>query len=313
MKFSLSQLEYILALNAYGQFSTAAEKCFITQPTLSMQIKKMENDLDITIFDRSKQPIVATEIGQKIIHQAKLVLKEAEQINEIIDANKNRMKGNLRLGVIPTIAPYLLPQFIGQFAEKYPEVQLKIRELETKELVKALEKDVIDIGIASTPIKGEHMMEFPLYNERILIYAHPEHPIQNKEAVYLEDLKNENIWLLSPGHCFRSQVINVCDLRATVSHLPFEYESASIETLVKMVDMQGGITLIPELAVNDLSSAQLSNVKEIHDYKAVREVSLITNRLFVMEQKKLALEKEILLATQPLIKGNKDGKVVQWS
>lgn len=313
MKFSLSQLEYILALESSGQFSTAAEKCFITQPTLSVQIKKMENDLDIILFDRSKQPIVATEIGQKIIEQAKLIIKEAEQINEIVDANKNLMKGNLRLGVIPTIAPYLLPKFIGKFAEKYPDVQLKIRELETSDLVEALEKDNIDIGIASTPIKGEHMMEFPLYNERILIYAHKEHPIHENKEVLLEDLKNENIWLLSPGHCFRSQVINVCELKANVNHLPFEYESASIETLIKMVDMQGGITLIPELAIADLSLEQQKNVREISDYMAVREISIITNRLFVMEQKKIALEKEILLSTTSLLKKNKDGKVVHWS
>lgn len=313
MQFSLSQLDYIIALEAYGQFSTAAEKCFVTQPTLSMQIKKMENDLDIIIFDRTKQPIVPTELGKKIIAQAKRILKEAHQINELVDVNKNVMKGPLKLGVIPTIAPYLLPKFIGKFAKKYPEVQLKIRELETSDMVTALEKDIIDIGIASTPLKGAHLMEFPLYNEKIVIYSHPNHPIHQKNEVFLDDLKNENIWLLSPGHCFRSQVINVCDLKSTVTHLPFEYESASIETLIKMVNKEGGITLIPQMAVEDLTAKQKLNVKEISDYKAVREVSLLTNRLFVMEQKKLALEKEILLATQEIIKQNKDGEIVQWN
>lgn len=310
--FSLIQLEYIVAVDTYGQFSIAAEKCFVTQPTLSMQIKKMESDLDVVIFDRSKQPVVATEVGQKIVNQARNILAESQKIDQIIQSNKDTIEGDLRIGIIPSIAPYLLPKFIGGFSKKYPDLNIHIKEKLTEEILADLDKELLDVGIVSTPIPNGMYQERPIYYEQIYIYCHSSHPFFNKKSVSINELAQENIWLLSQGHCFRSQVINICALKDNTNELPFTYESASIETLVKMVDKQGGITLIPELAVNDLSKKKQEGVKPIKELKPVREVGLITNRIFVKQRVLDALETAIKGELSAEIKQAERGERVDW-
>lgn len=311
--FSLVQLEYIVAVDTHQQFSIAAEKCFVTQPTLSMQIKKMENDMDIVIFDRSKQPVVATDIGKKLINQARIILAEAGRINELVQSNRGSIEGELKIGIIPSIAPYLLPLFIGGFSVKYPQLTIKIKELLTHEILHHIDKDLLDVGIVSTPIPSGEYQETALYNEEIFIYCHPKHPFFNKKTITLDELAEENIWLLSQGHCFRSQVINICALKENSPKLPFSYESASIETLIKMVDKQGGITLIPELAVSDLSKKKQENVKRIKGFSPVREVGLITSRIYV-KQGVLEVLKQEIQAALPKELGNKDGgERVEWN
>lgn len=310
--FSLIQLEYIVAVDTYGQFSIAAEKCFVTQPTLSMQIKKMESDLDIIIFDRSRQPVVATEVGQVIVMQARNILAEADKIDQIIQSNRDTVAGELRIGIIPSIAPYLLPLFIGAFSKKYPDLNIHITEKLTDEILADLDKELLDVGIVSTPIPSGLYQERLLYCERIYIYCHSSHPFYKKKSVSISELAEENIWLLSQGHCFRSQVINICALKDDSNVLPFTYESASIETLIKMVDNQGGITLIPELAVNDLSKKKKEGVKSIKALKPVREISLITNRIFVKQRVLDALEGDIKAALPDEIKEKDRGERVDW-
>ncbi|MEO9533283.1 MAG: LysR substrate-binding domain-containing protein [Crocinitomicaceae bacterium] len=311
--FSLVQLEYLIAVDTYGQFSIAAEKCFVTQPTLSMQIKKMESDLDIVIFDRSKQPVVATELGKTIIEQARVVLSESSKINELIKSQMNEVSGELRIGIIPSVAPYLLPLIVGPFTKQFPEVQLKISEMLTEQIVDALDKETIDLGIASTPVPHKNLKETVLYFEEILIYCHDKHPLFGNKSISSKDLARENIWLLSQGHCFRSQALNVCELKENAKTTPFEYESASIETLIKMVDKEGGITLIPELAVNDLSPAKQKRVRAIDSLKPVREISIVTNRLFVKNQALEAMKACILSQIPEKLKSADRGNRVEWN
>ncbi|MEZ4924036.1 MAG: LysR substrate-binding domain-containing protein [Crocinitomicaceae bacterium] len=310
---SLVQLEYIIAVDTYGQFSIAADKCFVTQPTLSMQIKKLENDMDIIIFDRTKQPVVATEIGRKIIDQARIILAESKKIDEIVKANKDTVSGTLKLGVIPSVAPYLMPLFIGKLLKKFPALHVNVHEMITEEILEALDKETLDVGIISTPVHGETCKEIPIYYEQIYIYCHPDHPFYQKNKVSIKELSEENIWLLSQGHCFRSQVLNICALKEKDAELNFTYESASIETLIKLVDKEGGLTLIPELAINDLSPTKKKGVKLIKDMHPVREIGLVTNRLFVKERSLQALEQTIRSVLSKEIQDPKRGSVVDWN
>jgi len=207
---SLIQLEYIIAVDTYRHFVTASEKCFVTQPTLSMQIKKLEEELGVIIFDRSKQPIIPTEIGKKIIEQARIVVAESNNITEIINTHNNSISGELTIGIIPSLAPYLLPLFIGDFNRKYPDVKVKILELLTEEIIIELKKDTIDVGILVTPLSEKGIIEQPLFYEEMLLYINKNHAFSKKENINPIELASSDLCLLNKGHCFRSQVINLC-------------------------------------------------------------------------------------------------------
>lgn len=309
---SLIQLEYIVALDTYKSFSLAADKCFVTQPTLSMQIKKMETDLGIIIFDRTKQPIVVTDIGRMIVEQARQVISESKKIEELIQWSKNSLTGDLKIGVIPSIAPYLLPMFLGDFARKYPGIKISVREMLTSEICDELKSETIDVGILATPLEIPGFNETPLYYEQLKMYCNKQHELSKFTEIKLSQIKPENLWLLSQGHCFRNQVINLCKLKDDKMTLPFKYESATIETLIKFVDREGGITLIPELACNDLSDSRKKNAKSIKDINPVREVSLVTNRVFVKQRILKALEEGILEIIPDEMKDKKRGEIVEW-
>lgn len=308
---SLIQLEYIIAVDTYGQFSMAAEKCFVTQPTLSMQIKKMEDDLGIIIFDRSKQPVIPTNIGRIIIDQARVVVAESKKIEELVKLNQNDISGELRVGIIPSLAPYLLPRFIGQMTRSYPAVSITVHELLTEDIMNALEKDKLDVGILVTPIKSKKYNITPLFYEQIMVYGAPNHQLLKRNPVTLDNLENDKIWFLSQGHCFRSQAINLCSDINQADNLPFKYESASIETLMKLVDTEGGMTLIPELAYLELNKERQKQAKPL-ETKPVREVSLITNRLFVKKLVLEALKDEILKCIPQDFQNNHQGEIVEW-
>lgn len=309
---SLIQLEYIVALDTHKSFSLAADKCFVTQPTLSMQIKKMENDLGIVLFDRSKQPIVSTDIGKIIIEQARLVLSESKKIEELIQTSKNTLIGELKIGIIPSLAPYLLPLFIGDFARKYPGIKISIHEYLSEEISENLLNEKIDVGLLVTPLKVSGFVETPLFYEKILLYCNENHAFAKLKEVSIQQIMNENVWLLSHGHCFRNQVVNLCKLKNNSNNLPFAYESASIETLIKFVDKEGGLTLIPELAVLDLPDAKKKLAKKITGLSPVREVSLVTNRVFVKQRILQVLKDEIIRAIPKEMLDKKRGAVVEW-
>jgi len=209
---TLIQLEYIIAVDTYRSFVAAAEKCFVTQPTLSMQIQKLEESIGVKIFDRSRQPVVPTELGEKIIQQARIVLTESKKISEIVQNKKGELEGELKIGVIPTIAPYLLPNVLTSFMDKYPKLKLQIWEYTTERIVHELKVGILDCGILSTPLQDAAITETPLFYENFVAYVSEKSPLFQKKMLNPDDIAEEKLWLLNEGHCMRGQVLNICHL-----------------------------------------------------------------------------------------------------
>ena len=207
---TITQLQYVLAVAEYQNFTLAAEKSFVTQPTLSMQVQKLEDELDVLIFDRSKKPIRITEAGQKIVAQAKNIVNEAERIKDIVDQEKGFIGGEYTLGIIPTIMPTLLPMFLKTFINKYPKVHLIIKEQSTETLIKNIQEGHIDGAIAATPLEIEYIIERPLYYEPFVGYVPKNHRLRAADKLNPSDLDISDILLLKDGHCFRDGVINLC-------------------------------------------------------------------------------------------------------
>ncbi len=310
---SLIQLEYIVELAKHQSFTYAAEHCFVTQPTLSMQIKKMEDDLGIILFDRTKKPVMPTAIGEIVIEQARLILAETAKIKELVQFNQLTLSGKLRLGVIPSIAPYLLPQFIGKFSKKYPDLEISVRELLSEDIMKSLENDELDVGLLATPLPRHGFNITPLFYEQILIYCSQDHEFAQQNTIDIAQMKDKKIWLMSNGNCFRNQVINLCDLKESNVATNFHYESASIETLIKLVENEGGMTLIPELAAVNMSAKKRATVKSFKKINPVREVSLITNRIFIKKRMIEALEEGIKGTISNEMLDKNRGDIVEWN
>lgn len=291
---TLVQLEYIVAVDTYRSFVGAAEKCFVTQPTLSMQVQKLEEMLNVKIFDRSKQPIVPTEIGAQVIEQARIVLQESQKIKEIISSQEQDIVGELKVGIIPTVAPYLLPKVIAAMMEKYPDLKLLIWEYTTEDIIHHLKTGVLDCGILATPLGDQAIEELPLYYENFVTYISKNSKLYKKKAIDANDLEDENIWLLNEGHCMRSQVLSICRSTRENRLQGLTYNTGSVETLIRMVDMNNGATLLPELALEELSNKQLSKVRYFKSPEPVREISLATHKNFIKRRMLNALKEEIL-------------------
>jgi LysR family hydrogen peroxide-inducible transcriptional activator len=292
---TLIQLEYLIAIYRYRSFSKAAEKCFVTQPTLSMQIQNLESELGMVLFDRSKKPIQPTDAGLTIIQQAENVLMEVGKIQDIQQHLMGSISGELRMGIIPTISPYLLPLFVGGFTSTYPAVQLKIEEMITSEILEAVRNDELDIGIVATPLLEKGIYEIPVYKEVMMVYASPQSNIYKKQLIDAKELDTDELWLLNEGHCFRSQILKVCQLyNEKKEDLSFTFESGSIDTLIRMVDVQGGFTLVPELIIPYLQDDQRKHLRRFKDPMPVREISIITRRLSLKEKQIEVLKEEII-------------------
>jgi len=310
---TLIQLEYITALDTYRHFVTASQKCFVTQPTLSMQIKKLETDLGVSIFDRSRQPLITTEIGKKIIEQARIVLAESKKIEAIITDFSNAISGELSIGIIPSLAPYLLPLFIGDFTRKYPDVKVKIQELLTDEIVDHLDKSLIDVGILVTPLSEKNIIEQPLFYEEMLLYVNKNHPFAIKENVKTSELASPDLWLLSHGHCFRSQVINLCSYKANLKEeYHFEYDSGSLETIKKLVEIEGGFTLLPELAREKETKDSKAIAKHFEKSRPLREVSFVYHRNYAKKRLLSLLKEGVINAIPEKMKNKERGQLVEW-
>ena len=310
---TLTQLEYIVAIDEYRHFATAAEKCFVTQPTLSMQIKKLEDELGVIIFDRSRQPVVPTDLGAKLIEQARMTLSATQRIKEIIQEEQQEVEGTLKIGIIPTLAPYLLPVFIGPYIRKYPAVKVEVEELVSEEIIRRLKRDMLDVGLFVTPYHDEKIVERPVFYEEMLVYAHPDSELLKKKEVGHEDIVTSDIWMLGNGHCFRNQVVNLCEMSASQhKNLPFEFESNSLETLMRIVDVEGGFTLIPELAVQYMSPEKKKQVRSIANTKPLREVSVIYSRHFTKQRLITLLCDEIKSVVPAHMLKRDRGMIVEW-
>ncbi|MCF6223214.1 MAG: LysR substrate-binding domain-containing protein [Flavobacteriaceae bacterium] len=275
---TITQLKYVLAVAEYKNFTVAAEHSFVTQPTLSMQIQKLEDELNITIFNRKKKPIEITPIGEKIIDQAKLIVNESNRINDIVDQQKGFIGGEFKLGIIPTVMPTLLPFFLKSFLKKYPKVKLNIEELTTEEIVKKLSDGHLDVGIAATPLENEAIIERPLYYEPFVGFVSSDHRLFNRDFINEDDLEIDDILLLEDGHCFKNSVINLCKNSNNIDKLHFHLESGSINTLVKLSKEGLGMTLIPYLHTLDLAEQDKKYLKQFNNTVPAREVSLIYHK-----------------------------------
>jgi LysR family hydrogen peroxide-inducible transcriptional activator len=292
---TIVQLEYLVAVDTYRSFVAAAEKCFVTQPTLSMQIQKLEDTLGVKLFDRSKQPVAPTEIGVDIIHQARILLGESEKIKEIISDRQRELSGELRVGIIPTISPYILPKVLRGFIEKYPQVKLIVWEQTTEQIIQQLKLGTLDCGILSTPLHESSLKEIPVFYENFVAYVSKHSKLSKKKTISPDDIDMEEIWVLNEGHCMREQVLNICQRRkSTQGFQHFEYNTGSVETLKRMVDQNNGATILPELALADLNEKQLDKVRYFKSPEPAREVSIVIQRNFLKRRMVEALKNEIL-------------------
>lgn len=296
---TLQQLEYIVAVDTFRHFGKAAGHCFVTQPSLSMQIQKLEAELKVTIFSRNTYPAIATEIGSIIIDQAKRILAEAGAMQELIQHQKKVVAGHIKLGIIPTLAPYLLPLFLHSFIKKYPDVKISISELTTEKIIKRLKNGSLDAGILATPLNETGLMEEVLFYEEFVAYVSKKEKLFSKKYLLPGDIDVNKLWLLEEGHCLRNQVMNFCALQKTAAfEKHFDYETGSIETLKRFVELNQGITLLPELATLDMSSSKKQMLRYFKSPAPVREVSMVTLKSFV-KRKLIEMIKIDIMANLP--------------
>ena len=292
---TITQLYYVLAVAEHQNFTKAAKACFVTQPTLSMQIQKLEDQLDIQIFDRNKKPIELTEVGKKIVSQARNIVDEADRIKDIVDQQKGFIGGEFRLGIIPTIMPTLLPMFLKNFIKKYPKVKLKIEELTTEDIIARINDGHLDAAIAATPLENFNIRERVLFYEPFVSYIPKNHRLSSKKTIEVSDLDIDDILLLEDGHCFRDGVINLCKVFKDHADDSFQLESGSIETLIKLSNEGLGMTLLPYLHTLDMKDINKTKLHYFTEPKPAREVSIIYH--------KSELKIQIIEALQGVISG----------
>jgi LysR family hydrogen peroxide-inducible transcriptional activator len=290
---TITQLKYVLSVAEYQNFTVAAKHSFVTQPTLSMQIQKLEDELGVRIFNRSKKPIELTEIGKKIVEQGKVIVDESNRILDIVHQQKGYIGGQFKLGIIPTVMPTLLPMFLQNFTKKYPKIKLIIEELTTEEIIRKLTDGHIDAAIAATPIENEAIKERPLYYEPFVGLIPQNHRLFNNKHISEEELEIEDILLLEDGHCFKDSILNLCRNHKVDNKKGFQLESGSFDTLIKLSKEGLGMTLLPYLHTLDLSDIDKKHLREFKSPPPAREVSLIYHKSQLKMQLIEALQKTI--------------------
>ncbi|MFK8039569.1 MAG: LysR substrate-binding domain-containing protein [Crocinitomicaceae bacterium] len=306
---TLQQLEYIVALDKHKHFVTAAEHCFVTQPTLTIQVKKLEDEIGVILFDRKQNPLKTTTAGEQIILKARKILAEVAGLKQLVGHEKDNIIGRFKIGVIPTIAPYLIPLFVSHFSEKYPNTILEITELKSEDIIESLKKDSLDLGIIVTPIDEVYINEIPLYYEPFVFYGSQNHPLLKHKTVDKSDLQKEgDLWLLDKGNCFRNQVLNLCLTEEQKKSKSIYFNSSSIESVKRMVSYYNGFTLLPELSLNKNDI----NFRPIKEPVPVREVSIVYHNTFIKEGLIDALRQEILNIIPKHYKKNDNFFRVKW-
>jgi LysR family hydrogen peroxide-inducible transcriptional activator len=302
---TLQQLHYLVALDDHRHFVKAAEACFVTQ--LTMQLRKLEKDLDVELFDRRSQPVRPTEVGARVIAQARVLLREADQLQALVKELHTGISGTFRVGIIPTLAPYLLPLFLPRFATEHPDIRLVIDERKTSRILKSLRRGELDLGILVTPVDAGEFEEVPLLQEPFLAYLPEGHALWRRKKLDLIDLQEQSMWVLGEGHCFREQALSLCDRPSSAGHENVLYESGSIETLKQLVRNGSGMTLVPELSVEPGDP----HVRRFVAPEPVRQVSLVVRRPFV--RRKLLEEMARCIRKALPINGTAKRRVVQLS
>jgi len=274
---TIAQLKYLLAVAKHLNFTKASQQCHVTQPTLSMQIQKLEDELGVIIFDRTRKPIKITEIGKKIIEQAKIIVNESGRINDLVQQEKGYIGGAYKLGIIPTIVPTLLPMFLKTFLKKYPEVQLEVIEIPTEQMVEAILEGKIDAGIAATPLEEPKIEEKVLYFEPFVGFIPETHRLFQKKVLDEQDLDVKDILLLDEGHCFRDNILNICRMLSTEPK-QFDLKIGNFDALIKMAKEGLGMTLLPYLQTEDLCDTDKKYLRNFKKPEPAREVSLIHSK-----------------------------------
>ena len=308
---TLQQLEYIIALDEHRHYVTAAEHCFVSQPNLTMQVKKLEEEIGVRIFNRDKLPLQPTEIGKEIIRRARQILREARQLKDFVNHEKESMEGEFVIGIIPTLAPYLLPKFLPLFLKENPNVHLKIQELQTSQIISQLEKGIIDIGFLVTPLKEPSIKEIPVFYEPFLLYLPKNHHFLNKELLLAEELDPSEVMILDEGHCFREQALSICKNANDASRIGFDYKSGSIEALKNLVKNGVGYTLVPELSVID--ELDSGHVKRFSYPEPVREVSIVVHNSYIKQSMIQRLKSTIEQVVPERLLTKQDVVDFQWN
>jgi LysR family transcriptional regulator, hydrogen peroxide-inducible genes activator len=309
---NLQQLDYIIAVDTHRHFQQAAKKCFVTQATLSMMIQKLEDELGVKIFDRSKKPVKPTDLGKKIISQARRIAAEAARVKELIKEEKGEVSGELKIGIIPTLAPYLLPLFLKKFVTDYPQVKLLINEFTTSTIIKLLKDGQLDAGILATPLNDNSVKEQVMFYEKYFLYVNNNEGGFKKQYVLPADIDINRLWLLEEGHCMRSQILNLCELKKQHEmEEKVHYEAGSIETLKNLVEKNFGITIVPELATFNLTASQKKRLRYFKPPTPVREISIATHRQYVKIKLIEALKETILALIPKEMKENKKINVLE--
>lgn len=289
---TLQQLEYILAVDKHRHFTKAAEQCFVTQPTLSAMIQKLEEELDVKIFDRTKQPICPTQAGALIIKQAKEILVQVDNVKNIVEEEKQEITGNFRLGILPTIAPYLLPRFFQQMATKYPKLNITVAEMKTPDIKQALLSGDIDAGILAELPDMEIYNHTHLFYEEFYAYVSRKDNLFDKKVIKSSDLSGELLWLLDEGHCFRDQMVRFCSIKA-VRDSRMTYQLGSMETFMRMVESGNGMTFVPELAIPQMSEQQKELIRPFAIPTPARRIIILTEKNYIRHSLINMLQTEI--------------------
>ncbi|MBK8443093.1 MAG: LysR family transcriptional regulator [Sphingobacteriales bacterium] len=277
---NIQQFEYVLAVAELKHFEQAAEKCFVSQSTLSTMISRLEGEWGIKIFDRKTKPVTITHEGKKIIAQLKILRKELHALDTLLHEIKGAVVGELRIGVIPTIAPYLLPLFLSDFAAAFPNIQMIVEEQTTEQLQQALKNRSIDVGIAAIPLVDAELRELSLYREPFLLYCCCNDVLP--EQITVDDIDYTKLWLLQEGHCLRTQVEQICKL-SHIHHqknINFEFKAGSIDSLIRFTRANKGITLLPYLATLDFKAQDRRRLSRFQSPMPARLVGLLVHEHF---------------------------------
>ena len=291
---TIIQLEYLLAVANHGSFSLAAEKCFVTQPSLSMQVKNLEEELGVIVLDRSKKPVLPTDAGLAVIRQAKEAVQAFAMVREVVSDLQNEISGTLRLGVIPTIAPYLLHRFIPDFVRKCPKVELQIREMMTGDIIRALDRDMLDAAIMAGGTSPEGIREEELFNDRFFAYVSTDPPLCQRSNIRIEDIDVRHLLLLSEGNCLRDQVIELCQAQKNIAR-QYSCESGTLDTLRRIVDNTPNlIRIITEMVADYIDEKHRPQVKTLAKGAASRKITIAVRRTYVKRSLIDALKESVM-------------------
>lgn len=293
---NIQQFQYVIAVAEFRHFQEAADKCFITQSTLSTMIGRLEEELGVKIFDRKTKPVSITKEGKLVIEKLRIIIKDVDELKNMVEEMKGSISGELQIGIIPTVTPYLLPLFLSEFAKKYPKVKIVVQEMTTTRILEALKKRTLDIGIAAIPLVDNELREEPLYQEPFMLFDCLSSEQRKQSSVQQIDFKH--LWLLQEGHCLRTQVEQICELSNTSAEnvFNFEFKAGSMDSLIRFTKSNNGITLLPYLSTLDMNQEDKKRLSNLEAPVPVRSIGLIVHQHFV-KQKLLGGLKEIIISS----------------